>query len=87
MTRTLAEFAVRHWIAGGIATSLLWFFAGKESRHGIGPVWRGVGVAILVTLCGWCIAEREWLGLAIGIVVLYWEIQYIRRLKRRMTSQ
>ena len=87
MAGALAGFAVRHWIAGGIATSLLWFLAGKESSHGTGPVWRGVGVAILVTVCGWCIAEREWLGLAAGIVVLYCEIHYIRRLRSRTTSQ
>jgi hypothetical protein len=87
MAGTLAGFAAKHWIAGGIATSLLWFLAGKESSHGIGPVWRGVGVVILATLCGWCIAEREWLGLAAGIGVLYWEIHYIRRLRSRAPSQ
>jgi len=42
-----SEFAQRHWIAGGILLSLLWFVAGKQSfAHGKADnamLFQGVG--------------------------------------------
>ena len=84
---TLSDFAARHWVLGGIAASLLWFVAGKESKHNIGPLWRGVGVAILLVMCGWTIAEKEWLGLVTGVAVLYWEMRSIRRSETQTKTQ
>ena len=72
---------------GGIAASLLWFVAGKQSKHNIGPLWRSVGLAILLVVCGWAIAEKEWLGLVTGIVVLYWEMRSIRRSAMQTKTQ
>jgi len=80
---TIAEFAKRHWIPGGIGTSLLWFLAGENSKHNIGPLWRGVAVAILSAVCGWAIAEQEWLGLIGGIVVLSVEVYWIMLARER----
>jgi hypothetical protein len=79
---TLLEFAKRHWMLGGIGASLLWFLAGKESKHNIGPLWRGVGGAILLVVWGWAIAEQEWLGLIGGIVVLCIEVYWITRARQ-----
>lgn len=79
---TLSEFAKRHWILGGIGTSLLWFLVGKESKHNIGPLWRGVGVAIVLVVCGWAVAEQDWLGLIGGIVVLCLEVYWITRQRK-----
>lgn len=79
MTTTVSDLAARHWVVGGIATSLLWFLAGKHSKHDLGSLWRGVGVAILVVMCVWAAVEQEWLGLAAGIIVLCWEIRSICR--------
>jgi len=30
-------------------------------------------------MCGWSVAEKEWLGLVAGLVVLYLEVRSIRR--------
>ena len=79
----LSEFAKRHWILGGIGTSLLWLLAGEKSTHNIGPLWRGGGVVILLVVCGWAIAEQEWLGLIGGIVVLCIEAYWIMRAHQR----
>jgi hypothetical protein len=80
---TLSEFASRHWILGGIATSLLWFLAGEKSKHGIGPVWRGVALFILLVVCGWAIVESNWLGLSMGILVLCIELYWIMRASQK----
>jgi len=84
---TLSDFAARHWVLGGIAAALLWFVAGKESKHNIGPLWGALGVAILLVACGWAIAEKEWRGLVTGIVVLYWEMPSIQRSATQTKTQ
>ena len=47
---TLSDFAAKHWLLGGIAVSLLWFFAGKQSlsNRGSGAAigWQSVAVII-----------------------------------------
>jgi hypothetical protein len=77
------QFARQHWVIGGILTSLLWFLAGKQSlsngRADAAMFWQSMGAIIAVILCGWTIAERQWLGLAFGVAVLYVEARSIRR--------
>lgn len=85
MGSAITELVQRHWVIGGIGASLLWFVAGEKSEHNIGPVWRGVGVAILLAVCGWCIAEQEWAGLVGGIAVLCIEVYWIMRSGQRET--
>jgi hypothetical protein len=79
-----SQFAERHWIAGGILASLLWFVAGKQSfsnrRADFAILWQSVAVLVVLVLCGWAVVEKEWLGLAFAIVVLYVETRSIRRI-------
>lgn len=84
---TLSELAKRHWILGGIGTSLLWLLAGEKSNHNIGPLWRGVGVVILLVICGRAIAEQKWIGLIGGIVVLCIEAYWIAARQRQKPSE
>jgi hypothetical protein len=78
------QFAEQHWVIGGILVSLLWFLAGKQSLSNGKPAaaifWQGVGAIVILILCGWAVAERQWLGLAFGIAVLYVEVRSIRRI-------
>jgi hypothetical protein len=77
-----SQFARQHWIIGGILVSLLWFFAGRQSlsngRPDAAMFWQTVGAITILILCGWAIAERQWLGLAFGIAVFYIEARSIR---------
>jgi hypothetical protein len=41
--------------------------------------WQAVAVIIVLIVCGWTIAEREWLGLAAGMLTVYFEVQSIPR--------
>lgn len=79
-----SQFVKQHWVVGGILVSLLWFLAGKQSlsngRADAAKFWQGVGLIIILILCGWTIAEKQWLGLAFGIAVLYVEARSIRRI-------
>ena len=78
------EFAAQHWIAGGIAASLLWFLAGKQSlsngKPNVAIGWQCVAVLLILILGGWMIVEREWLGLAAAAAVLYIEVRSIKRI-------
>jgi hypothetical protein len=80
---TISDFASKHWVLGGIVTSLLWFIAGRQylsSRQRFAAMgWQSIAVIIGLIMCGWCVAEREWLGLAAGIVVVFIEVRSIRR--------
>jgi hypothetical protein len=82
MTNELTQFAQRHWVLGGIFVSLLWFLAGKQSlsngRPSAAVLWQSVGIVILLILCGWAVADRQWLGLAFGIAVFCVEVSSIR---------
>jgi len=81
-----STFIREHWVFGGIATSLLWFLAGKQSlsnrNREAALLWEGVAVMIVATMCGWAIAEKEWLGLVFGVAVLVFEVSAIRRVSR-----
>jgi hypothetical protein len=81
---TISDFASKHWVLGGIVTSLLWFVAGRQyssSRQRFAAIsWQSIAAIIGLIVCGWCVAEREWLGLAAGIVVVFIEVRSIRRL-------
>jgi len=86
-----SDFAAKHWVLGGIAVSLLWFVAGKQSvsnrRSDAAALWQSVAVLIVIIMSGWALAEREWLGLAAGIVVLYLEVRSMRRSTLKIKSQ
>jgi len=77
-----SQFAERHWIAGGILASLLWFIAGKQSlsnrQPGYAMFWQGIGVFILIVLCVSAAVGQEWLGLSLGLAVLLAEAIWIR---------
>jgi hypothetical protein len=80
---TLSDFAAKHWVIGGIGVSLLWFVAGRQSlsnrRRDAAIFWQAVAVIIALILCGWTIAERQWLGLAAGILVVCFEVRSAMR--------
>jgi hypothetical protein len=79
-----SQFAERHWIVGGTLASLLWFVAARQSlsnrRADAALFWQSVAVIIMLVVCGWAVAQREWLGLAFAVVVLCIEAQLIRRI-------
>jgi hypothetical protein len=86
-----SQFAERHWIVGGILASLLWFFAARQSlsnrRADAAIFWQSVAVIIVLIVCGWAVAEREWLGLAFAVAVLCIEALSIRRIYTTRGSQ
>jgi hypothetical protein len=77
-----SQFARQHWVIGGILISLLWFFAGKQSlsngRPDAAKFWQTIAVIIILIMCGWAVAERQWLGLALGITIFCMEARCIR---------
>jgi len=79
-----SEFAQRHWIAGGILLSLLWFVAGKQSfAHGKADnamLFQGVGVLIALVLWGNAIAHGEWAGIVSALIVACFELRSIKRI-------
>lgn len=79
-----SQFARQHWFIGGILVSLLWFFAGRQSlsngRPDAAMFWQTVAAIIILILCGWAIAERQWFGLVFGMVILYLEARSIWRI-------
>jgi len=83
LTNTLSDFAVKHWLIGGIAVSLLWFLAGRQSVSNRRPdaaiFWQAVAIIIGLIVCGWAVAEKEWLGLIAGIAVVFFEVRSIQR--------
>jgi len=86
-----SQIAERHWIGGGILASLLWFFAARQSLSNRRPdaaiFWQSVGVIIVLIVCGWAVAEREWLGLVFAVAVLFVEALSIRRIYATRGSQ
>jgi hypothetical protein len=86
-----SDFAAKHWVLGGIVASLLWFVAGKQSLFNRRPdaaiFWQSVAVIIVLIMCGWAVGEKEWLGLAAGVVVLYLEVRSIRHSMLKTKSQ
>jgi hypothetical protein len=80
---TLSDLAAKHWLIGGIAVSLLWFVAGRQSvsnRTADAAIfWQSVAVIIGLIVCGWAIVEREWLGLAVAVAVVGFEVRSISR--------
>ena len=79
----LSNLAAKYWFVCGIGVSMLWFFAGKQYLSKGQPVAaigrQSVAVIIALIVCGGSAAEREWLGLAAGIVAVYFEVRSIRR--------
>lgn len=79
----LSNLAAKHWLIGGIAVSLLWFLAGRQSvsnrRVDAAVFWQAVAVIIGLIVCGWAIVEKEWLGLIAAIAVVFFEVRSIKR--------
>jgi CHASE2 domain-containing sensor protein len=86
-----SQFAERHWIMGGTLASLLWFLAARQSLSNRRPdaaiFWQSVAVIIMLIVCGWAVAQREWLGLAFAVAVLCVEVLSIRRIYATRGSQ
>lgn len=84
MPSGLSQFAGQHWVVGGILTSLLWSVAGKQSHSNrkadLAMLWQGVGILVVLVLCGWAIVDREWIGLGVAIVVLCIEVRLIKKI-------
>ncbi len=74
----------RHWVVGGIGASLAWFLAGRQSLSNKNPDaaigWQCVAAIIILIVCGWAVVEKEWVGLAFALVVLYMEVRSIKRI-------
>jgi hypothetical protein len=88
---TLSDLAAKHWLIGGIAASLLWFLAGRQSltnrRAGAAIAWQPVAVIIGLIVRGWAIAKKEWLGLVVTVAVVYFEVRSIRHSTLGATGQ
>lgn len=86
-----SQIAERHWIVGGTLASLLWFFAARQSLSNRRPdaaiFWQSVAVIIMLIICGWAVAQREWLGLAFAVAVFCVEALSIRRIYATGRSQ
>jgi hypothetical protein len=79
----VSNLAAKYWFVCGIAVSLLWFAAARQSlsnrRADAAIGWQAIAVIIALIVCGRSAAEREWLGLVAGIVAVYFEVRSIRR--------
>jgi hypothetical protein len=79
----LSNLAAKYWYVGGIAVSLLWFAAGRQSVSNRRPdaaiFWQAIAVIIALIVCGRSVVQKEWLGLAAGIVAVYFEVRSISR--------
>jgi hypothetical protein len=79
-----SDFASRHWVILGIATSLLWWWTGRppefDKNVNSAIAWQCVAVIFTLVLCVRMAMENEWLGFACALAVLYLEIRSIRRL-------
>ena len=79
----LSEMAAKYWFVLGVGVSYLWFAAGKQSLVKKGPGaaigWQVIAVINALIVCGRSAVEKQWLGLAIGIVAVFFEVRSIRR--------
>jgi hypothetical protein len=79
----LSNLAAKYWFVGGIRVSLLWFAAGRQSLSNRRPDaaigWQVTAVIIALIVCGRSAVERQWLGLALGIIAVFLELRSIRR--------
>jgi hypothetical protein len=80
---TLSTLAAKYWYLGGTAVSLLWFAAGRQSLCNKKPDaalgWQVIAVLIALIVCGRSAVEEQWLGLAVGVVAVVFEVRSIRR--------
>ena len=78
----LTSFAAQHWVFGGIVTSLVWFWAGKQNaKFSAFAVisWLAIALIILLIVLGRGVIERQWAGVGIGLLVLFYEIHGLAR--------
>lgn len=80
----LGQYLPQRWIVAGIVASLVWFLAGKQSLSNGKPDaaigWQCVAVILILIVCGGAFVKGEWIGLALGIGVLWFEVRSIRRI-------
>ena len=83
MHQSFTDTITQHWVIGGIAASLIWFLAGKQSLSNGKPNaalgWQSVAVFVMLVGLGWMLAEGEWLGIVCSIGVLCLELWSIRK--------
>lgn len=79
------NLATKCWLIGGIAVSLLLYFAGRQSlsnrRAEAAILWQAVAVIIGLIVCDWAIVEKQWLSLVAAIAFVLLEVHSTRRSK------
>jgi hypothetical protein len=82
-----SNFLSQHWIAGGVATSIVWFAAGmyclSKNKTGEALFWRSVAVFIVLVLIFWTIHEKRWWGLLFSVGLLFAEVYSLWRSSAR----
>jgi len=75
--------AAKYWFVLGVGVSYLWLAAAKQSlvKKGAGAAIGSQVIAVIIALivCGRSAVERQWFGLSIGIVAVFFEVRSIRR--------
>jgi len=91
MLSELQQLAEQHWILGGIFASLLWFIAARQSLSNKRPdaaiFWQSVAIIIVSVVCGWAVAQREWLGFAFAVFVLCLEAVFLKSILEARRNQ
>lgn len=81
--KVLSELAARYWYVCGISVSLIWFAAGKQSvsnkRPDLAIGWQVIAVMIALIVVARALVEKQWFGVAIGVVGVFLEVRLIRR--------
>jgi hypothetical protein len=79
----LSNPAAKYWFVCGVAVSLLWFAAGRQSLSNRRPDaaigWQVIAVIITLIVCGRSAFEGQRLGLALGIIAVFFEVRSIKR--------
>jgi hypothetical protein len=86
-----SDLAAKYWFLGGVAVSLIWFAAGRQSLSNKRPDaaigWQAIAVIIALIVSGRSMVEHQWLGVLIGIGTVWLEVRSIRRSTLRVPPQ
>jgi hypothetical protein len=70
---------------------LLWFLAGRQSlanrQLSYAVFWQGIALFIALVLCVWAVVEKEWIGLAFGLSVLFIEAFLMKQTFAKRSDQ